>query len=126
MKKSLIFVVLGMFVVFGTLSAIAGQKSVLELTAGQEVYACNCGEACPCDTLSNNPGKCTCGKDLVKAKVVSVGDGKAGLIAEGWEKPREFAVAGKYVCACGPQCPCDTISQNPGKCTCGVEMKAVN
>ena len=95
----------------------------IELKAGEEVYACNCGTKCPCNTLSRNPGKCTCGVDLVKATVKSVGDGTALLLVSGEERP--FKTVGKYACACGPQCPCNTISQNPGKCTCGVEMKEV-
>jgi hypothetical protein len=51
--------------------------------------------------------------------------GKAYLKAEGWEKERVFKTEGKYTCDCGPDCKCNTISQNPGKCTCGAEMKAV-
>jgi hypothetical protein len=98
-------------------------RSEMVLKAGEEIYACNCGAACNCDTLSRNPGKCTCGKDLVKAKVLSVGKGDARLLVSGEE--RTFKTIGKYACACGPQCTCFTISQNPGKCTCGVEMKAV-
>jgi hypothetical protein len=95
----------------------------MDLKAGEEVYACNCGPECPCNTLSRNAGKCTCGVDLVKSTVKSVGDGTAVLIVSGEE--RTFKTIGKYACACGPQCPCNTISQNPGKCTCGVEMKEV-
>ena len=95
----------------------------MDLKVGEEVYACNCGAKCACDTLSRNAGKCTCGVDLVKSTVKSVGDGTAVLIVSGEE--RTFKTIGKYACACGPQCPCNTISQNPGKCTCGVEMKAV-
>ena len=96
----------------------------MKLVPGQEVYACNCGAACPCNTLSNNPGKCTCGKDMAKVKVKSVGDGTAVLLFGGEE--RTFKTKGKYACACGEKCPCNTISQNPGKCTCGVEMIKVN
>ena len=96
-------------------------RPTMELKAGEEVYACNCGAKCPCNTLSRNPGKCTCGVDLVKATVKSVGDGTAVLLVSGEE--RSFKTVGKY--ACDLQCPCNTISQNPGKCTCGVEMKAV-
>jgi hypothetical protein len=96
----------------------------MKLAAGQEVYACNCGAKCPCDTLSNNPGKCTCGVDLVKATVKSVGDGTATLVVNGQE--RAFKTKGKYACACGLKCPCNTISQNPGKCTCGVDMAKVD
>ena len=95
----------------------------MDLKVGEEVYACNCGAKCPCDTLSKNAGKCTCGVDMVKSSVVSVGDGTAVLMVSGEE--RTFKTVGKYACACGLQCPCNTISQNPGKCTCGVEMKEV-
>jgi hypothetical protein len=30
-------------------------------------YACACGEGCNCGTISQNPGKCACGKDMAKA-----------------------------------------------------------
>jgi hypothetical protein len=105
--------------------AIAGEKSKLDLKVGDEVYACNCGEKCPCQTMSNNAGKCTCGKDMVKAKVTKVEGGTVQLTAAGWAAARPFATTGKYMCACGPECKCDTISQAPGKCTCGKEMKKV-
>jgi hypothetical protein len=29
-------------------------------------YACACGEGCNCGTISQNPGKCACGKDMAK------------------------------------------------------------
>ena len=29
-------------------------------------YTCGCGESCSCKTISQSPGKCGCGKDLVK------------------------------------------------------------
>ena len=135
MQKSIFY---GSIILLALITAVAGcssmskttgdQKAVelrpsMDLTAGEEVYACNCGPECPCDTLSKNAGKCTCNVDLVKATVKSVGDGTAVLLVNGQE--RTFKTVGKYACACGPQCPCNTISQNPGKCTCGVEMKAV-
>ena len=31
-----------------------------------------------------------------------------------------------YSCNCGPDCKCNTTSNQPGKCTCGVPMKAGN
>ena len=95
----------------------------MALNVGEEVYACNCGAACRCDTLSKNPGKCTCGKDMVKARVLSVGKGEARLLVSG--EKRTFKTVGKYACACGLKCPCNTISQNAGKCTCGMEMQLV-
>jgi hypothetical protein len=51
--------------------------------------------------------------------------GKATFKAAGWEKERVFKTVGKYMCACGPECKCDTISQNPGNCTCGKKMKKI-
>ena len=105
--------------------ALARDKSKLDLKVGDEVYACNCGEKCPCNTMSTNAGNCTCGKPMVKAKVSKVEGGSAMLSAAGWEKERSFVTTGKFMCACGPECKCDTISQAPGKCTCGKEMKKV-
>jgi len=105
--------------------AFAGSRGKMDLKAGDEIYACNCGEACDCLGMSRNAGKCTCGKEMVKAKVESVKDGTAMLKAAGWEKARSFKTDGKYACACPPECKCDTIAQKPGKCTCGVEMKKV-
>jgi hypothetical protein len=31
-------------------------------------YACGCGEGCNCGSISQKPGKCGCGKDMVKVK----------------------------------------------------------
>ena len=102
--------------------AVAAQGKV-DFKAGDEVSACGCGDACDCLTLSYKAGQCSCGKDLVKAKVKSVEDGKVLVKAEGWEKARAFKSSGAYVCACGESCPCKTISQKPGKCGCGKDLK---
>lgn len=103
--------------------AFAGARGKMDLKAGDEIYACNCGESCDCNTMSRNPGKCTCGKEMVKAKAAGIESGKAMLQAAGWERPRSFRTTGVYACNCPPECKCDTISQKAGKCTCGVEMK---
>ena len=29
-------------------------------------FACGCGEGCNCGSISQKPGKCGCGKDMVK------------------------------------------------------------
>lgn len=110
--------------VAGTL-VFAGDKSTMELKVGDEIFACNCGDECPCKTMSSNAGNCTCGKEMVKAKVVKIDGGIAMLKAPDWPKERSFPTTGKYMCACGPDCNCNTIAQNPGKCTCGKEMKQV-
>jgi hypothetical protein len=99
------------------------QGNKLELKSGDEIYACNCGEGC-CDSLSGRPGKCTCGNDMVWAKVTRVTGDAAYLFAGEWPKERAFKTVGKYVC--GSSCDCDMISQNPGKCVCGEDLKIAN
>lgn len=118
----------GVFVVLFVLISVSlamADKGKMELKVGDEVYACNCGDKCPCNTMSRNPGKCTCGTDMVKAKVLKVAPGTAEIKAESWDKARVFKTVGNYTCNCGPHCKCDTISQNPGKCTCGADMVKV-
>jgi hypothetical protein len=31
-------------------------------------YACGCGDGCNCGSVSQKPGKCGCGKDMIKVK----------------------------------------------------------
>jgi hypothetical protein len=124
MKKLLLTTFIIVLAMAFAIPAFAGPKGKMDLKVGDQIYACNCGEECLCNTMSRNPGKCTCGKDMVKAKVTKVEEGKAYLMAEGWKKERVFKTTGKYACGC-PNCKCDTISQKPGKCTCGKEMKKV-
>lgn len=124
MKKMLAAILMVLFVLSFVSLAMA-EKGKMELKVGDEVYACNCGEKCPCNTMSRNPGSCTCGSPMVKAKVLKVGPGTAEIKADSWDKPRVFKTIGKYTCSCGPDCKCDSISQNPGKCTCGADMVKV-
>jgi hypothetical protein len=124
MKKIAVLLTVAVALVVVSL-AFARDKSKMELKVGDAVYACNCGDKCPCKTMSTNAGNCTCGKPMVQAKVTKVEGGTAMLSAEGWESARSFPTTGKYMCACGAECKCDTISQAPGKCTCGKEMKKV-
>jgi hypothetical protein len=125
MKKIILIATVILTIAF-VATSFAGDKAKMDLKVGDEIYACNCGEDCPCNTMSRNAGKCTCGKDMVKAKVMKVEGDKVMLKSETWEKERAFKTTGNYMCDCGPDCKCDTISQNPGKCTCGNEMKKVN
>jgi len=120
MKKAS-FAVLGILVIAaGAALLMAQDKSKMVLKAGDEVFACDCGPSCPCQTLSRKEGNCACGNPLAKAKVKSVGEDTAVLVIGG--KEQTFKTVGKFMCACGPECECDTISQSPGKCACGVEM----
>jgi hypothetical protein len=122
MRKTISFTVIVLFcaaVAFAT--ATIGK---MELKVGDQIYACNC-EGCPCQMMSEKPGKCTCGKDMVKATVMKVEVGQVMLKAASWDKERAFKTTGQYACACGSDCKCNTISQNSGKCPCGTEMKKV-
>ena len=123
MKKLVVILVVVLASVMLTAAFAANPKPAFKV--GEEVYACNCGEECNCNTISKHAGKCVCGKDMVKAKVVAVEKGKVMLKAESWEKPRAFSTVAKFVCNCGEKCDCGTISQKPGKCPYGTEMKAV-
>ena len=118
MKKVIIFMVV-FTLAFVTL-AIA-DKTTMEAKVGDELYVCACGDGCPCDTMSRNAGQCSCGKDMVKTKVTKVEEGKITVAS----RARPFISVGKYACDCGSACKCDTISQNPGNCTCGKKMVEV-
>jgi hypothetical protein len=122
MRKSLY--VLFVLISIGMLSAAyAAQKASMGLKVGDEVYACNCGADCKCNMMANKAGKCPCGEEMVKAKVVRIEGGTAYLKADNWMEERPFNMTGKYICACGPECKCNAVSQKPGKCPCGMEMK---
>jgi hypothetical protein len=124
MKKILaIGVAILLCLVVTGISFAALKNGEMKLKVGDKVYVCGCGETCPCLTMSKNPGKCGCGKDMVKSKVTRVEEGKATVMVKG--KEQVFPTKGKYACACGPKCNCDTISQSPGKCGCGSDMKPV-
>ena len=122
MKKIVVMLVVLSLAVVGYALA---DKSKLDLKVGDSIYACNCGESCACKTLSKTETNCTCGNKMVKATVTKVDGDNVMLKAAGWDKERSFPTKGKYACACGEGCNCGTISQNPGKCACGNEMKKV-
>jgi hypothetical protein len=103
--------------------AFADGKAGQVFKKGDKIYACGCGPACDCGTMAYKPGKCSCDKDLVKTTVTRVKDGKVFYKIKGVEM--SAPAKGKYVCACGPECDCGTISQKPGNCVCGKPMKEV-
>ncbi len=103
--------------------SVAADTSKMALKVGDSVFVCGCGEKCDCDSMARKAAKCSCNKEMVKAKVTKVEEGKAYVMIDG--KERAFKTAGKYACACGEGCDCGYISQKPGKCACGKELKAV-
>lgn len=123
MKKKI--VVLLVVLSLAAAGYVLADKSKMDLKVGDTVYACNCGDSCACKTLSKTETNCSCNNKMVKATVAKVEGDKVMLKAAGWDKERAFPTKGKYACACGESCNCATISQNPGKCACGTEMKKV-
>jgi hypothetical protein len=101
--------------------AWAKEEAKKSFKAGETVYVCSCGTACDCGTVSYKEGKCGCGKKLVKTTITAVKDGKIFYLLNG--KEMSAPAVGKYACACGEGCNCGTISQKPGKCGCGKDMK---
>ena len=104
-------------------AGIAFAQSETEKTfkAGDTVYVCACGTGCDCGTIGYKPGKCGCGKELVKTAVTRVDKGKVFYMLDG--KELSAPAVGKYVCGCGAGCKCGTISQKPGTCGCGKPLK---
>jgi hypothetical protein len=50
----------------GTAVIKIGDREQTFKTVGK--YACNCGPACDCGTISQNPGNCVCGKEMAEVK----------------------------------------------------------
>lgn len=105
-------------------------------------YVCNCADDCKCNSLSKEPGKCTCGKDMAAMHMLEIEKNTAILCRCGADcscerskkdtnlcncgKPvKTVDITGKYACACGGGCKCNTVSDKPGKCGCGKEMKKI-
>jgi hypothetical protein len=119
MKRMLI----SLFVVSLLLVAVVAfaDKSLPVYKKGDAVYVCTCGDGCDCKTMANKEGKCSCGKALGKGVVGSVSKDKVVVAVGG--KNLNFPTKAKYACACGDGCNCGTVSQKPGKCGCGSDMK---
>ncbi|MBP1595634.1 MAG: hypothetical protein H6Q05_1011 [Acidobacteria bacterium] len=126
MKSRIVFFYAGIVLSALALAGYAYQDAGgrLNVKVDEEYKVCNC-ETCDCLTVSSVAGKCGCGNDLVTAKVTKVEKNTAYFKAAAWSKDRPFNMVGKYVCACGPTCSCKTISQKPGKCGCGSDLKMV-
>ena len=111
------------FVLFLSLSALSSAdiRGRMDAKVGDQIYVCNMGETCPCDTMAMKPGICKCGKELIQTNVIKVEDESIYVAS----RKRGFDRVGKYACACGESCNCGTVSKKLGKCVCGTEMKEV-
>jgi len=102
-------------------------------------YVCNCGQDCNCGSNAAKPGNCSCGKPMVRKKVlVEKGsayyicgnpacqgdkqDPKNPSVCSCGQPLKSFPKQGAYSCAC-PGCDCDMQANVPAKCVCGVDMK---
>lgn len=99
--------------------AAAKSDAVSPVKAGDAVHVCGCGPECKCGSIQAGPGKCHCGKDLVKATVAKVEGDQISVKIEG--KPDQVFKA-PYKCGCGGGCNCTPAALAPGKCKCGKEL----
>ncbi len=139
-----------LLLVAGLLAVLAGCAGMT--TSGTEearqdvLYSCACGPECTCGSVSTKPGNCTCGKPMKWGHVVWVEGDEAILCqcAEGCScqglnptDPAKCACGkpvkrvslkgtGIYFCNCGGACGCNTVSDQPGPCKCGMELKQSN
>jgi len=121
MKKGLISLLVAAVLAFAVIAF--ADKTLPVYKQGETVYVCACGEGCDCKTISRKEGKCSCGNALGKGVVSSVEGDTAMIKLDG--KEIAFTTKAKHTCNCGEVCNCGTISQKPGKCSCGKEMKKV-
>ena len=125
MKKSVLIVLSLLFVCAAAVLAFAdkGPNDKFDAKAGDTIYVCGCGAGCDCGSLGKKAGTCSCGKELVKTTVNKVENGKVFYTLDG--KELSAPTQGKYACGCGDGCDCGSVSQKPGKCSCGKDMVKV-
>ena len=107
------------------------------------LYTCDCGPQCKCNSMSTKPGDCKCGKPMKWGHVIKTegNDAILCMCAEGCKcsgldpkDPSKCACGnpvkrvslkgtGIYFCNCGGSCTCNTVSDTPGTCKCGMDLK---
>jgi hypothetical protein len=110
------------------------------------LYTCNCGAECKCNSASTKPGNCKCGKPMAWGHVIRIEGDQAVLCmcGEGCQckgldpkdstkcncgtpvKKVSLKGTGVYFCNCGGSCECNNVSDKPGKCNCGMDLKRVD
>ncbi len=118
--KRIVLIVLIMVFAFGLAAVVHAAGEKFETKAGDTIYVCGCGAGCTCGTMSNAEGECACGRKLVKTTVTKVQDGRVFYTVDG--KELSAPQTGAYSCGC-PKCNCNTVSQKPGKCGCGKQLR---
>jgi hypothetical protein len=135
--KNLIIITVALLFLFVTIGMIASENN------SKGYYVCNCKDDCKCNSVFKNPGKCTCGSNLVGMHVLAIEKGVGIFCRCGADctcernksdlnkcscgkSVKRVSLKGKYVCTCGSSCNCGTISDKPGKCHCGMELKQVS
>jgi len=143
---------------FGLVPCVAATVAVLALTscanngsatsdeAGSQaaniLYVCDCGPDCECESVSTEPGDCSCGKVLKGMHGLKVEGTTAILCTCGTScecelsetdpglcncgepvRKVELEGTGIYFCNCGGACTCNTFSDRPGNCKCGMALK---
>ena len=139
--KIFLFVTFSMFSIFAYMETGTAEEQRKDV-----LYTCNCGPECKCNTVSTKPGNCACGQPMKWGHVVKIEGNEALLCTckEGCKcsglDPKDPAKCacgspvkrvslkgtGIYFCNCGGSCTCNTVSDSPGKCKCGMELKKVD
>jgi hypothetical protein len=122
----------------------SGHASEGEGARQDVLYTCNCGAECNCNTVSTQPGKCKCGVEMKWGHVLKI-EGNEAILCQCGEgckcggldakdptkcvcgmpvKRVNLEGTGVYFCNCGGSCYCNTVSDKPGKCRCGMELKS--
>ena len=126
------------FIVVVMVAVAAGV--VISAEKSQVYSVCNCGDDCKCNSISKEPGKCACGKEMAGMHMLETEKNTAVLCRCGADctcerskkdpnlcgcgkEVKKIDLTGKYACACGGGCKCNTVSDKPGKCGCGKDMK---
>lgn len=142
MKK----IVVGMVVL---VVLVVAARMVNSADKSRVYYVCNCGDDCKCNSISQEPGKCACGREMAAMHMLEIEKNTAVLCRCGADctcerskkdpnlcgcgKPiKTVDLTDKYACACGYKscvcsggCTCNAVSDKPGKCGCGKEMKKI-
>jgi hypothetical protein len=142
LARTLIF---GLCLTLMSVGYVAVEKAHANTDRQDVIYSCDCGSGCNCNSVSTQPGKCACGKELKWGHVLKI-EGDEALLCqceEGCEcslsesdptkcacgndvKRVKLAGSGLHFCNCGGSCYCNTVSDQPGKCKCGMELKKVD